>query len=182
MRCMHCGGVLVGGQGIPCRGPPQRISAAGVGSSPAPAPAGRARVRAGPGMRSRTCHVRSCYSFFFVCGVLHVSVGADTASAWRRPNVLWSLDLHTVYRGDAKERRHSACPPNQAPHKVCLMFFRCSSVLLCNWRWALNCRGGRCGLSSMGMWPERLLGGQTHTQLHVVYLLTRQGIQWGLLV
>ena len=122
LRCMHCGGVRVGGQGIPCRGPPQRISAAGVGSSPAPAPAGRARVRAGPGMRSRTCHVRSCYSFF-VCGVLHVSVGADTASAWRRPNVLWALDLHTVYRGDATERRHSACPPNQAPHKVCLMFF-----------------------------------------------------------
>ena len=100
-----------GGQGIPRRGPPPLISAAGVGSSPAPAPAGRARVRAGPGMRSRTCHVRSCYSVF-VCGVLHVSVGADTASAWRRPNVLWALDLHTVYRGDATERRHSACPPN----------------------------------------------------------------------
>ena len=66
---------------------------------------------------------RALMLLFFVCGVLHVSVGADTASAWRRPNVLWALDLHTVYRGDATERRHSACPPNQAPHKVCLMFF-----------------------------------------------------------
>ena len=95
--------------GIGRAGPGRALSWATSMNSPAgfgspPAPAGRTRVRAGDRMRSRACHMRSFHSPL-VHVVLRMSVGACTVSTWRRPNVLWVLVLHTVYRGDASARR-----------------------------------------------------------------------------